>query len=819
MNKHKIFLASSSELKEDRQQFEIFISRKNKEWHDRGVFLELTIWEDFLGAISPTRLQDEYDQAVRQCDIFVLLFCTKVGKYTEEEFDIAYNQFKNTNKPLIYTYLKDAAINTGNIDKNGLKSLLAFQEKLENLGHFYTVYKNTDELILKFNQQLEKLDADGFFKSGTNTVQTNPKIPHALTKPPFLPEVFLGRTEELQTIKEKLFSGNHLLLLVNGEGGIGKTTLAANYFHTYQHEYAHVAWVLSEKNIADALLSLAGPLGLQFEETATADVRLEILLQAMAQLEKTCLLVIDNANEPEDLEKNYQNLRCCSNFHILLTTRITEFGQAERYRIEGLPEAQALELFKKYYPEHQPSDDGLFQQIRAAVGGNTLVVELLAKNLHQLNRHRTKYTLANLMADLQNKGLLALSQSQTVDSVYHAGSGIRKEKPEDIIAAIYDLSQLHPSETVLLSVFAVLPAESIRFDMLESLLTSTDSLEENLLALARKGWIEFNQITQAYKCSPVIQEILKKKNPNLFEDCLTLIDTLIDKLDYEPGTGHFMNATYEDAASFAKYAESVAGAFMTFDYNLAILCERTGNYHYTTGNLDKALRFYEDSTKINKELLETDPNNMDFKNGLAISYSKLGDTHTTLGNLDKALGFFEERSKLGKELYEAFPNNVSFKNGLAISYSKLGDTHTALGNLDKALEFFEEDLKLTQELYEAFPNNVSFKNGLAISYSKLGNTHTTLGNLDKALGFFEEDLKLTQELYEAFPNNVDFKNGLAISFCKLGLFFKDQKKNKKKAGDNFRKAKILWVELVRDAPGFVEFQRNLDNVRGDLKGL
>ena len=38
MIKKKLFLASSSELKEDREQFEIFISRKNKDWIDRGDF-------------------------------------------------------------------------------------------------------------------------------------------------------------------------------------------------------------------------------------------------------------------------------------------------------------------------------------------------------------------------------------------------------------------------------------------------------------------------------------------------------------------------------------------------------------------------------------------------------------------------------------------------------------------------------------------------------------------------------------------------------------------------------------------------------------
>jgi hypothetical protein len=34
---------------------------------------------------------------------------------------------------------------------------------------------------------------------------------------------------------------------------------------------------------------------------------------------------------------------------------------------------------------------------------------------------------------------------------------------------------------------------------------------------------------------------------------------------------------------------------------------------------------------------------------LAISYAKLVQTHTSLGNLEQALWFFEERSRLDKE--------------------------------------------------------------------------------------------------------------------------------------------------------------------------
>jgi hypothetical protein len=170
----KIFLASSAELKGDRTEFEIFIGRKNKEWIDKGVFLNLVIWEDFLDAMSQTRLQDEYDKAIRECDLFVMLFWTKVGQYTEEEFETAFGQYKSTNKPFIFTYFKDAEISVASANKKDLMSLWAFQEKLSSLGHFYTVYKNVDELKFKFNQQLDKLASNGFIEFKPEKGQSAP---------------------------------------------------------------------------------------------------------------------------------------------------------------------------------------------------------------------------------------------------------------------------------------------------------------------------------------------------------------------------------------------------------------------------------------------------------------------------------------------------------------------------------------------------------------------------------------------------------------------------------------------------------------------
>ncbi len=154
--KTEIFLASSIELVEERREFEIFINRRNKELHSKRIFLHLNIWEDLSAAFSQTRSQDEYNKEILDSDITVILFFTKVGKYTEEEFEIALKRFKATGKPLIFTYFKDSSITTGGANRKDLLSLWDFQDKLKDLGHFYTVYSNTDELIRKFNDQLTK---------------------------------------------------------------------------------------------------------------------------------------------------------------------------------------------------------------------------------------------------------------------------------------------------------------------------------------------------------------------------------------------------------------------------------------------------------------------------------------------------------------------------------------------------------------------------------------------------------------------------------------------------------------------------------------
>jgi hypothetical protein len=159
MQTKKIFLASSEELREDRIAFELMIGQLNQEWVPRDTFFHLVVWENFIDAMSKEGLQQEYNKAIQGCDIFVLLFFTKVGRYTAEEFETAFGAFRSGNKPLIYTYFKDDLVLTGDID-DSIVSLLDFKKKLSTLKHYYTRYRSAEELKWLFSRQLDKLYGD-----------------------------------------------------------------------------------------------------------------------------------------------------------------------------------------------------------------------------------------------------------------------------------------------------------------------------------------------------------------------------------------------------------------------------------------------------------------------------------------------------------------------------------------------------------------------------------------------------------------------------------------------------------------------------------
>ncbi|MEM6719423.1 MAG: NB-ARC domain-containing protein [Bacteroidota bacterium] len=680
------------------------------------------------------------------------------------------------------------------------------------------------------------------------------KIPKQLGRFPVSPTIFLGRENHTQKIHEKLCQkNNNLLLLVNGQGGIGKTTMASQYYFEYANRYSHLIWLVAETSIQDAIMYLALSLDIRFENKMAKTQKIREIIRVISTLRRPVLIVIDNVNDLKDLAENYRLLRQFHNTHILLTSRIERYEDIPTHKINHLTKETANILFKHYYKKFKEEEQSLLDAILKAIDYNTLVIELLAKNLHEFNNKLCEnYPLQKLLEDIQEKGVLAISKSTKVRSDYK----LTPSTLEDIIRAMYDVSALSEDEKQILSVFGTLSNNVIPLNHLILFLPNIEMLDMVLIKLFQKGWIDSNRKFKKYKTNPIISEVVKQQNSKRLDaDTNSLVICLSNMLRYQTGTG-YIEGVFKEIKIIVTYTETCINNSNTFDYNKSLLFERLGNFYKAYGNLDKSLNFMKIYFRLKQLFLNEKPENKHFKNGLAIAYTKLGEIYKIQGYLDKSLTQLQNAVKLFKELTESFPDNSKFKNNLVISYTKIGEIYRVLGNIEKAQEFFEsrlvfdkkrynknsknlnikkslaisyeklgstyltignqnmalslfvERLKLAKELFQDHQGNVGLKYDLAISYEKLGEIIMSLGNYERALFFFENDFKLSQELYDSFPSHIGFKSGLAIVFQRLGevhLFLG----NLNKSLAFFEKGKTLFEELHKMNPSNLGFTNGL----------
>ena len=155
MKEIKIFLASSGNLQDERDEIEKLISRLNDDWIKKDTYLKLIIWEKLSAKFSTQRKQEDFNDEVRKSDVFICLIHDKIGPFSKEEYDAAYDGFITNSKPeLVYIYFSDKEIKPSQITEN-FKNVLDLKMEISKNHQFYRTYNSVDGLLYSITRDFE----------------------------------------------------------------------------------------------------------------------------------------------------------------------------------------------------------------------------------------------------------------------------------------------------------------------------------------------------------------------------------------------------------------------------------------------------------------------------------------------------------------------------------------------------------------------------------------------------------------------------------------------------------------------------------------
>ena len=187
---------------------------------------------------------------------------------------------------------------------------------------------------------------------------------------------FVGRKDELQKVDE-ILNKDSMLLLLNGIGGIGKSTLASYYLNQKKDNFDYYGFIQVNEDIK---LSLASALGtsLDLKSEKIDDLFAEIM-NKLQNLKGKKLLIIDDVKEMDNQldEMNLLMTLKNSGFKILFTSRETK-EYIPQYFLNVMSLEDARELFLKHYPTDEMDK---VDKILEYLDYHTLFIEITAKTL------------------------------------------------------------------------------------------------------------------------------------------------------------------------------------------------------------------------------------------------------------------------------------------------------------------------------------------------------------------------------------------------------------------------------------------------------
>jgi len=483
-------------------------------------------------------------------------------------------------------------------------------------------------------------------------------VPSQLTKTIGSTRNFIGRTKELKDIETQL-KNNNSLLLINGIGGIGKSSLAMEFLQKHKKEYNHYGFVTVLGDIKSVLFNQLH-VELRLKEYDKIDDNFHEVLRKLRILEGEKLLVIDDVR---DIEQQREAIEAVlglrdSGYRILFTSR-EEIEGIENYYLDVLSLEDAKSLFKSIYPT---DNDIVLEEILGYLDNYTFFVEKVASTL---KLRKNSLSIENIKEKFQN-GEFSKIGIKTQKS--------KKEKEQNIgklLDELFTFDDLDDEDILLLKQLSILPSIEISYNLLEKFFNKQgdEDFGDLLNFLVSKGWLSYN--SNSYKLHQIIREYIWEKHTPKVEEIDSIVLFFAKMIE-----GNDIR-TAKLLQGYMVYFEEIIYVLgrlgVKFNEKIVEFFDNIGFVYYYLGEYKKAEPFWYKVMKVNEEIFgENHKNTATSYNNLALLY--------------KLMGQFERAEPL-------------YQKSLAIREKLLGEEHldTAISYHNLALFYYDTDMEMAYE--------------------------------------------------------------------------------------------------------------------------
>jgi len=560
---------------------------------------------------------------------------------------------------------------------------------------------------------------------------------------------YLAREDKQQELSQKLEKSG--ICVVYGHGGVGKSTLVAQYGHS-QKDKQLVWWMQAEtgEKLVKSYQDLAQELGIDYQKLAQGfkqsyDNYLPELSKkvynALEDRKQPILLILDNAADANLIDKCL--LYRPNLVQVVITTRkARDFKAYSQVELAAFKREQGERYVKNCFESslYKPSE----QEIAALIKEVGLIPQKLALAVGYIGQKRLM-TVQVYIDKLQAiKKLGKKGENQFV--LPEVSLGLESLDAQSQLVMRYG-AYLDPDFIPLSLIIALVEVKDE--EVLENLLVT---LEELSLITIIKG--QGNEL--GIQIHREVQAASKQyqgwdATSNLSEE--TLLSSIIKVLhERMPWVTEVPDNTWDQAKI---YATNVGHVLSTIEQTikptsiLADLISRLGNYNQQVErNFSQALKYNQQALEVRRALYPG--SNIQ----VAETLDNLGGTYKVLGQYQEALKYYQQALEVKKDLYTG--NHIH----LAESLTNVGLAHKALGQYQEAATYLKQALEMRQALYTGNHPHI------AESLHNLGAIYKALGQYQESLKYLKQALEMRQALY------IGKHPHIAQSFNNLGLIYK-----------------------------------------------